>query len=102
MKKKVETQWFVEPLDANTNEVIVKFLINLGQVYENYALRDEKGIPRTVLQLEKYSYVSRLYSDKFKFSLKFKIYTRRGNRSPLRPWLFDEPNPKKRFNFRKS
>lgn len=100
MSKKVETQWFVEPLDANTNEVIVRFLINQCEVYENYSLRDNKGVARTVLQLEKYSYVSRLYNDKFKFSLKFKIYTRQGSHSSLRPWLFDESKHKKKPNFR--
>lgn len=101
MKKKVDTEWFVEPLDANTNEVIVRFLASLNEVYENYALRDDKGVARTVFQLGKYSLVGRLYADKFKFSLKFKVYTRRGRHSPLRPWLFDEPRSKKKFNFKK-
>lgn len=100
MKKKVETEWFVEPLDANTNEIIVRSLASLNQVYENYALSDEEGIERSVFQLDKYSFVSRLYADRRKFSLKFKVYTRRGKHSPLSPWLFDEPNRKKRSNFR--
>lgn len=100
MSKKVETEWFVEPLDANTNEIIAKFLANLNQVDENHALTDSSGAERSVFQVSNYALVARLYKDRFKFSLKFKVYTRQGRYSLLRPWFFDEPKYKKKTNFR--
>ncbi|MDD2353768.1 MAG: hypothetical protein PHH52_01880 [Patescibacteria group bacterium] len=95
MNEMVVTEWFVEPSDAHTNEVIVKNLIHLGQYQEGVNLIDNSGAPHFVFPLESHTFITRLYKDQIKFILRFKVFYRRGVKSPLRLWRFEEASYKR-------
>ncbi|HZJ41988.1 MAG TPA: hypothetical protein VFD51_03160 [Patescibacteria group bacterium] len=101
MKKKVSTLWFIEPVNAHTNEVIAKNLAALNQVDENFALTDVNGVEHSVFQIESHAFITRLYKDRQKFALKFNVFYRQGNNSLLRPWNFEENKKKKVENEKK-
>jgi hypothetical protein len=88
--------WFVEPEDAQTNEVLAKSLLALSQLDESVALLDSEGEEHSVFQVEAYSFVTRLYKDMTKFHLHFKVFYRSGTNGPLRLWKLgaDKPKPK--------
>jgi hypothetical protein len=95
MSKKISTDWFVEPLDSHTNEIIAKNLAAVNKVDENVDVIDASGESHSVFQVEDHSFVTRLYKDKRKFSLNFNVYYRQGKNSKLRPWRFEENKIKK-------
>lgn len=76
-KKKI-TYWFVEPLDAFTNEAIARFLAETSDVSVsiNLKLKNDKAI--SVFQLPDYRLVSKLYAGKNKFGFKFRVYRQQG------------------------
>lgn len=88
-KKKI--YWFVEPLDANTNEIIFKNFYPLEIEDEITNLKDKDDVYRAVFQVKKYAVITRLYRDQEKFSLSFKVYFREGKNGKLRPWRFGYP-----------
>src|SRR5680860_1915618 len=101
MTNPTPTFWFVEPNDAHTNEIVAKNLAALNQVDEHLALKDVNGADHSVFQVENHSFITRLYKDRQKFSLKFNVFYRQGNNSLLRPWNFEENKKKKVENEKK-
>lgn len=93
-KNEPSITWFVEPLDAHTNEIIAKNLLALSRLDENISLADSEGKEHSVYQVENHFFVSRLYKDKRQLSLRFNVYTVRSHGGPLRPWKFEEPKYK--------
>jgi hypothetical protein len=92
---KQTTNWFVEPLDAHTNQIISENLAKTGDGY-SYSLEmtDNKGKAHDVFQIYKYPFINRLVKDRLKFDLKFNLYYRMGVVSPIKPWKLAE-KPKK-------
>ncbi len=90
-----KTYWYVEPIDAHTNEVIAKRLLAVNQFNENFALIDSEGREISVFQIEKYAFVQELYDNRSKFSLRFKVYSKKGRNGQLRLWELGEKKPKK-------
>jgi hypothetical protein len=86
-KKKI-TYWFVEPLDAFTNEAIAKFLAESSDVSTTIALKLKDGRVCSAFQLPNYSLVSKLYASKSKFGFKFRIYRRQGSYGQVVEWKF--------------
>lgn len=93
--KKVATSWYVEPCDANTNEVIAKNLAAVNKVNENVDLEDVDGLFHSVFEVEDYSFITRLYKDRFKFNLRFNVFYKKGKNDKLRPWTLGEKKKKK-------
>lgn len=86
--------WFVEPEDAHSNEVIAKNLLALSQLDESVALVDDEGKFHSVFQVENYTFVTHLYKDRTKFQLHFKVFNRPGKNGPLRLWTLGADKPK--------
>lgn len=95
MTRQVQTDWFVEPSDAHTNEVIARNLSATNQLNENVDIEDDKGVSHSVYQVESHSFITRLYRDRQKFSLRFNVYTRQGKNKPIRLWQFEGDKKKK-------
>jgi hypothetical protein len=95
MGKTVVTEWFVEPCDSHTNEVIAKNLAALNQIDTHASLYDSDGFSHSVFQVEGHSFITRLYKDRHKFSLRFNVFSRQGRNGKLNPWKFEESKAKK-------
>jgi hypothetical protein len=91
--KEPMTYWFVEPEDAHTNEVIAKSLLALSQLDENVALEDVDGASHSVYQVEEYFFITRLYRDRAKLSLRFTVFYRAGKNGKLRFWKLGVKKP---------
>jgi hypothetical protein len=87
-KKKKITYWFVEPLDAATNEAIAKFLAETSDVSASIDLKLKNGKSVSAFQLPNYKLVSKLYASKNKFGFKFKVYCRQGKYGQIVEWKF--------------
>lgn len=89
-KKKVMTNWFVEPLDAFTNEVISKELAKTSDVVESVELKVSDGTVHSMFQVPSYRIVSQLNAGKKTFSLKYHVYSRVGKNAQIRIWNFNK------------
>lgn len=101
MGKTVVTEWFVEPCDSHTNEVIAKNLAALNQIDTHASLYDSDGFSHSVFQVEDHSFITRLYKDRYKFALRFNIFFRQGKYDKLHPWRFEENKSKKEKRVKK-
>lgn len=90
MKKKRKIEWFVEPLDSETNEKMAKYLSTLNALVEQCGMRDRENQEHLVYQVPDYSVITRFYKDERKFNLKFKVYYRQNGYGPIKLWLFGE------------
>lgn len=93
-RKEPMTYWFVEPNNAHTNEVIAKSLLALSQLDENVSLEDVDGKYHSVYQVEEYFFITRLYRDRVKLVLDFKVFSRAGQNGKLRLWKLGADKPK--------
>jgi len=85
-KKRLVTNWFVEPEDAHTNEITAKSLLTLNQLNESFALEDNEGQEHSVFQIETYSFITTLYKNRTASHLNFKVFYRTGKDGPIRLW----------------
>jgi hypothetical protein len=92
-KKTPMTYWYVEPGDAHTNKVIADSLLALSQLDENVSLEDVDGDYHSVYQVEEYFFITRLYRDRVKLTLSFKVFYRAGKNGKLRPWELGVKKP---------
>ena len=89
-KKNRVYQWFVEPKNAHTNEVIARSLAAIVDINMSWSLRDNLGLPHRVYQIENHAFITELEKARAKFNLDFYIYSRRGNQGPIRLWALDK------------
>lgn len=94
----MKTYWYLEPIDAHTNEVIAKRLSAVNQVDENFALTDSEGREISAFQIEKYSFIQEMYDNRQKFALRFKVYSRQGKNGQLKIWEFGDKKPAKKID----
>jgi len=87
-KKRVE--WFVESLNAHTNEIIVKNFFPLDEVSDVMRLNDNQGVLRVVYQVSKYAVITRLNRDRQNFSLRYNVYYRESKYGKLKYWKFNK------------
>ncbi len=88
--KQKKISWFVEPLDADTNEIIAKPLVARGDLVEHVDLLDDQGEQHSVFEVPAYSFITQLYKDKHKFKLDFRVFYRQSKYGSLKIWLFGE------------
>ena len=82
--RKRECTWFLEPLDAHTNQAIAR---EVGEENAQIGLKATDGKEHDVWQCP-YSVVGRCLKSRKTAKLKFKVFNRTTSHSPLRPWLF--------------
>ncbi|MCF7860248.1 hypothetical protein K9M09_01355 [Patescibacteria group bacterium] len=82
------TNWFVEPLDSFTNEVIAKELARTSDIVESVQLKINEGSLHSVFQVPAYSFIAKLKAGTTKFNLKFRVYCRIGKNAQVRLWRF--------------
>ena len=71
-------QWLVEPKDANTNEVIARFLSQQGDGSGcDIITEDNLGNPLEGWTVD-YSFITLLVSSTAQFRLKFNVYAKKG------------------------
>ncbi len=90
IKKIRETHWYIEPLDAHTNEVIASLLPAEDCILQVLC---QDGNKRD-FWLSKYAAITELKNSKSQINLKFNIFKRDGNYGPVKKWDF----PKKKLN----
>lgn len=88
--KKKQTNWFVEPLDANTNEVICRTLIASHDLIEHISMLDENEESHSVIEVPNYAFINKLYKSKAKFKLDFNVYSKQGKYGKIKLWRFGE------------
>ena len=83
--------WFIEPLNAQTNEIIARRLAELSEISDSTSqiTLDDKGIERSVYQVKNHKRLAEFYKSKTQFQLKFNVYTRIGIDAPLKESLID-------------
>ncbi len=94
----MKTYWYLEPIDAHTNEVIAKRLSAVNQVDENFALTDSEGREISAFHIEKYAFIQEMYDNRQKFALRFKVYSRQGKNGQLKIWEFGDKKPAKKID----
>jgi len=80
---KAEVFWFVEPLDAHTNEVISKEAVSYG-LSEERNLRPRNGERPLNMWRCRHLFIERLKGSKRDLDLRFRVYSQRGPSGPLR------------------
>ncbi len=96
-QQKRDYQWFVEPLDAATNDAITAGLREQGlcaaeSTDELRRITDTEGQPHTVLQIN-YPFVSFLEKSAAPKRLRFQIFNRPGENAKARLWPFPRRRP---------
>ncbi len=84
-KKKI-TQWFVEPRDDWSNELISR-LIGFSQVEAEsigLGISDGSGQSRNIWQCT-WSQIDFLNRSQYRLQIKFRVHKRNGNTGPIRP-----------------
>lgn len=89
-KIKKITHWFVEPLDAFTNEAIAKFLADTSDVSTSIDIKLKGDKSCSAFQLPNYKLVSKLYASKNKFGFKFRVYRQQGRYGQVSEWKFGQ------------
>lgn len=84
-----EYQWFVEPLDAATNEAIYSGLraLNSSAADEMRRIIDADGCDHKTWEIN-YNFVSFLEKSAQTRTLRFQIFNRPGENAKARPWPF--------------
>lgn len=84
---KRNTNWFVEPIGAHSNQIIAENLAKLNEAdATSLEVIDNKGKPHSVYQIYDYSFITNLIKAKAKFNLSMNIYYRSGVNGAIRPW----------------
>lgn len=90
MKKERVTTWFVEPLNATTNQNMMMDLVNQCGATEDKINRgklDNEDVPHDVVEVP-YPFIVRMECNAAKFEHKFRIFTHVEGESAMRMWPF--------------
>ena len=87
MKKKITYRWFIEPLDAFTNDVLSAALPKLGFATETMQITGPEKVKRQVWEADS-RFIARAQMSKKSFPLKFRVFVRRGNNGTVQEWKF--------------
>ena len=87
MKKKVFHHWFIEPLDAFTNDVLSAALPKLGFATETMQITGPNKTKRQTWEVDS-RFIARAQMSKKSFPLEFRVFVRRGNNGVVQEWKF--------------
>ena len=96
MSSQVLHNWYVEPLDAHTNEVLAKNQEFLSEEPVLHDVRCGDGKTHRLYVCKNYSNVNELRNSRMELRLKFTVWHQQGQ-GQIREWIF----PKKRVTFNK-
>ena len=82
------TSWFIEPLEAFSNEVMAKELAKTIDVGESEQLTVNDGSRHSVFQVPAYRFIAKFKAGVNQFNLKFRVYCRSGKNAQTRLWKF--------------
>jgi hypothetical protein len=95
MAKKA-TEWFIEPLNPETNQIIASDLRNLIEVDECLLLRDSANKEHQAYRVA-HAHLTKFKKGRKTFGLKFNAWCRAGSEGIIRPWtLLDKKKPTKK------
>ncbi len=77
-------QWFIEPKNYDANNILAAELPEVNFIRD---LTDNTGKTHIVWRCE-YWFVAYFQRCQKTMNLKFKVFNRRGNRGPIREWIF--------------
>lgn len=85
-------KWYVEPLNAETNEILSKNqrFLSEEQIFDGVTCGDSK--PHKLWGCDDYAFLAQLIKNRVRFGAEFQIWHQESNGS-IRPWVFP---PKKR------
>jgi hypothetical protein len=83
--------WYIEPLDAHTNEVISRMIEEENISFDTKLCEDSenKKRKRNLWKCD-HSFVARCKRDKVSLRLNFNMFNQEKNGSPIRQWLFEQ------------
>lgn len=90
MKKDRITTWFVEPLNATTNQNAMMDLVNRCGATEDkiyHGRLDNENVPHDVVEVPR-PFIVRMECNATKFEHKFRIFTHVEGESAMRMWPF--------------
>ena len=90
MDKKGKTEWFIEPMDPETNRTIWTVLRDSRR--EDGIMIGAQGTDgrlHSVYRVPDHETLLPFIKNRVKMSLRFNIYNRRRSCEKLRPWLFE-------------
>ena len=73
--RRKEYQWFVEPKDAHTNQVIARDLAEMINVSDSREVPDDLGEMHNVYQVNEHKFITELNKARIQFSLDFAIFS---------------------------
>lgn len=91
--KMVFHSWFVEPLDAYTNEVLAKNQEFLSEEAVFHDVNCEDGKTHRLWGCKGYSFVNNLRNSRRALRLRFKVWHQQGH-GQIREWVFPQRKPK--------
>lgn len=87
-KKKRHITWYVEPLDADTNQALASLLADTNGLAECSAIELRDGKKSPAYLLDSYQPITRLKASKDKFGFKYRVYCQEGPYAPVNEWQF--------------
>jgi len=90
-KDRKVTRWFVEPLDATTNENATRYLAELCNATDDKIYRgkmDNNGKKHDVIEVE-YSFITLMKRSILNFHYRFRVFNQKEGERAMRLWIFD-------------
>lgn len=82
------TNWYVRPLDANTNEALAKLLASTNGLAECSEIKLTNGEVCPAFQLNSYQPITTLKGARDKFGYRYEVYCQKGPYAPIHKWIF--------------
>jgi len=82
--------WFIEPLSAHANEIIMKNFFPIDEVGDITRMVDNEGVFHMVFEAARYNVITRLNRDRHKFNLQYNVYYRESKDGKLKLWKFNK------------
>lgn len=86
--KKVFVNWYLEPLNAETNQAIAELLSSTNDLVQCSNIKLDSGETRPAYQLSSYQAITRLRGSLAKFGFKYQVYCQKGPYGPIKRWIF--------------
>lgn len=83
-----ETNWYVQPLNAETNQALAQLLASTNELVECAEIVLADGKACAAFQLNSYEPITKLRGGRTKFGYKYQVYYQRGAHGKIKKWIF--------------